>query len=503
MSRVKFTSGVQPSDPAHQPVLVIGLLKNLRAVDFSLVKPKLGEKVDQVVWEEGLNQLDNNSIDSIPLYLNLVNLAILPAKISRHNTPSRAHSIAKTIKATSNAQNILIVCERSEVYASGCAVGRCFPLYSRKTGSAQLKENTITVEFVVVTEGKAEALALSQEEINLLQDSCSSIQLTARLVDTPTNEMHTDAFVEEAIKVVEELKEFGVTYTQIRGEELRKQGFGGLYGVGKAAEHPPSLFVLKHNPQNATRSVAWVGKGIVYDTGGLSMKTKLTMPGMKHDCGGAAAVLGAFRLAVKAGFKDNLYGLLCLAENSVSSNATRPDDVHTLYSGKTVEVNNTDAEGRLVLADGVVYADRDLKCDVILDICTLTGAQGIATGRHHASHLSNSEEWEQKVCVAGRSSGDLSFPAVYCPEFHFKEFKSAVADMKNSVADRNNAQPSCAGLFINAHLGFDFEGTWLHVDMAHPVAVGERATGYGVSLLNCLFGDSSSQQMLRDLAPNL
>merc|ERR1711962_36972 len=150
---------------------------------------------------------------------------------------------------------------------------------------------------------------------------------------------------------------------------------------------------------------------------------------------------------------------------------------------------------------GVAYAARDLGCDIVLDMATLTGAQGISHGRYHAAHLSNSESWQQALQRAGIMSGDLSFPAVYCPEFHFPEFNSAIADMKNSVADRNNAQPSCAGLFINAHLGFDFHGVWMHVDMAHPVHIGERATGYGVTLLNCLFGDSSGCKMLQDLAP--
>ena len=110
--------------------------------------------------------------------------------------------------------------------------------------------------------------------------------------------------------------------------------------------------MLSHTPEKATETIAWVGKGIVYDTGGLSMKTKTTMPGMKRDCGGAAAILGAFMASVKAGFAQNLHAVLCLAENSVSERATRPDDIHTLYSGKTVEINNTDAEGRLVVGDG-------------------------------------------------------------------------------------------------------------------------------------------------------
>jgi len=244
-------------------------------------------------------------------------------------------------------------------------------------------------------------------------------------------------------------------------------------------------------------NIAWVGKGIVYDTGGLSIKGKTAMPGMKRDCGGAAGILGAFYAAVSQGFEQNLHAIFCLAENSVSDRATRPDDIHILYSGRSVEINNTDAEGRLVVSDGVVYAKKDLKADIIVDMCTLTGAQGISTGRSHAAHLTNSEEWEGKASTAGRKSGDLTFPLVYCPEFHYPEFNSAVADMKNSVADRSNAQSSCAGLFINAHLGFDYPGIWLHVDMAAPSHVGERASGYGVALLNALFFEHVNSNMLK------
>ena len=204
--------------------------------------------------------------------------------------------------------------------------------------------------------------------------------------------------------------------TIIRGEELNERGFGGIYGVGKAADHPPALAILSHKPEGATETIAWVGKGIVYDTGGLSIKVivivnvinigsplvfqnlnvdsielmnddfgslyphlqgKTAMPGMKRDCVGAAGILGGFYAAVRQGFSQNLHALFCLAENAVSERATRPDDVHTLYSGKTVEINNTDAEGRLVVSDGVVYANRDLGATTIVDMCTLTGAQVI------------------------------------------------------------------------------------------------------------------------------
>ncbi|CAG0908667.1 unnamed protein product, partial [Cyprideis torosa] len=167
----------------------------------------------------------------------------------------------------------------------------------------------------------------------------------------------------------------GASVTVIRGEELHERGFNGLYFVGRAAEHPPSLVLLSHTPPDARETIAWIGKGVVYDTGGLSLKTKAAMPGMKSDCAGAAGVLGAFYVAVKEGFTENLHAIFCLAENAVGPLSIRPDDVITLYSGRTVEVNNTDCEGRLVVADGVAFAEKDLKADVIVDMATLTGAQ--------------------------------------------------------------------------------------------------------------------------------
>jgi len=507
---VVFSSGLSAQDPATSPVLVVGQPRHLAMVAWDAVRPKLEPRVGRELWAAGVASLNPSPTDSVSLYMNLATVAALPAKVSRHNTSSRAHFITKVVRSCTSGgpESVVLVCTRQDMYSSGAAVGRAYSLYTRKTQGEALsasprvaRDIQVKVEFLVVGEGEgARPAELSKEDIQVLESSCASIQLCARLVDAPCNEMHTDAFTSEAVTVA---KSLGITPTIIRGEELRERGFGGLYGVGKASVHPPALVVLSHTPATARRAVAWVGKGIVYDTGGLSIKGKTAMPGMKRDCGGAAAVLGAFQVAVANGFTDTLHCILCLAENSVGPEATRPDDIHTMYSGKTVEINNTDAEGRLVLADGVAYAAKDLGCDIILDMATLTGAQGISHGRYHAAALSNSASWEAAMAQAGRLSGDLCFPSVYCPELQFPEFASAVADMKNSVADRNNGQPSCAGLFINAHLGFEWAGVWMHVDMAAPSAVGERATGYGVTLLNSLFGRYSCAKMLQAASPGL
>jgi len=510
MVKITFNSFLTKADPQETPVLIIGRLINLLRLKYQDIKCKLEPRVNEEVFKTAIYSLHPSPTDTCSLYLNLATVAALPTKCSRHNTPSRSHAITRLVQNCSVGVNesIVIVCERADVFASGCAVARAFPTYSKKTPSVNSENVTVSVEFIIVPpansneteESSGEACEITEEELKALDYAAHGIRLTARIVDTPCNEMNVDYFLQEVNSVAAALK---ITPMIVRGEELAEKGFGGIFGVGKAALVPPALAVLSYTPPGATTTVAWVGKGIVYDTGGLSIKGKTAMPGMKRDCGGAAAILGAFYAAVKSNFTQNLHAIFCLAENAVGPLATRPDDIHTLYSGRTVEINNTDAEGRLVLSDGVVYAHRDLKANIILDMATLTGAQGVATGKYHGAILTNNGEWEGFCTQAGQTSGDLLFPIPYCPELHFSEFASAVADMKNSVSDRSNAQSSCAGLFVGAHLGFDFPGVWVHIDMASPVHNGERATGYGVALLCTLFGSYCKQPLLNAIAPEV
>uniref|UniRef100_A0A3Q2SZS1 Aminopeptidase like 1 n=1 Tax=Fundulus heteroclitus TaxID=8078 RepID=A0A3Q2SZS1_FUNHE len=455
---LEFKVSAGDSDPQSRPVLILGQQSNLQQVSWSHIKGKLQPVVSKETWQAALGALNPNPTDSCPLYLNQAVVAALPSRVSRHNSPASVHFLSRLIRSClpgGNNRCIVVVCERSDVFASACAIARAFPLFTRRSASSRRTEKKhVTVEFVLI--GGDSSLD------ECLSNAADGVRLAARIVDTPCNEMNTDHFLDEIKAVGSEL---GITPVIIRGEELKQRGFGDPLNLG-----PPGL-------------------------------GSTTMPGMKRDCGGAAAILGAFKATIKQGFKDNLHAVFCLAENSVGPTATRPDDIHTLYSGKTVEINNTDAEGRLVLADGVVYACKDLSADIILDMATLTGAQGISTGKYHAAVMTNSEQWEVACVRAGRSSGDLAHPLVYCPELHFSEFTSAVADMKNSVADRENAQSSCAGLFIGSHLGFDWPGVWVHVDIASPVHAGERATGFGVALLMALFGQASDDSMLNQVSP--
>lgn len=485
-----------------QPVAIIGQINNMKSISFSSVSHCLESKITDEFWKCVLNTLSPSPTE-IYQFTNWAGLGVFSEKHSRNNTSSGAYHVPKILRSCLSGkgnERIVLVCKESELVACASAIARHYPMFSMRNMRSSSNKTVRTVQVQVVICG--EQTSSDEAIVSCLNDLATSVRCAAQIVDKPCNIMNTTTFVQEACKVGQELS---IKPVIIQGEELKERGFGGIYGVGKASVEPPALVVLSHCPKGATKNIAWVGKGIVYDTGGLSIKGKTTMPGMKRDCGGAAAILYAFQAAVKRGFNQNLHAVLCLAENSVGDRATRPDDIHTLYSGKTVEINNTDAEGRLVLGDGVAYAGKNLKADIILDMATLTGAQGVCTGKSHAAVLTNDEVWERAMTEAGKSSADLVYPILYCPELHFSEFSSAVADMKNSVADRSNAQCSCAGLFIASHLpnSFCFPGTWVHVDMASPSHCGERATGYGVALLLASFGRYSNDPLLKMIAPKM
>jgi len=432
--------------------------------------------------------------DAADDYLKL-SLCVLPAEVSRNNHEMSPHVLTDLLKSSKLENGNMIVyilgASTENVGALSSAIAKALPLFSRKTtgkSDIDLKINVCFLDSksnrVSIEEGSAADYIASADAV------AEGVSLASRLVDMPPNHLTTDKFATECRDIAECLSNC-VTFDEIVGEELKEKGYGGVYHVGKAAECPPRLIIMNYTPPSLDgkglddlESVALVGKGIVYDTGGLALKTKTGMCGMKHDMGGSAGVLGGFYAAVKLGLQKKITLTLCLAENAIGSGSFRNDDILRLYSGKTCEINNTDAEGRLVLADGVAHVSKHVEnLDLIVDMATLTGAQLIATGKKHAGVLANTRSAEQRVFDAGLKSGDLTYPLLYAPELLKKEFASKVADMKNSVKDRGNAQSSCAGHFIEAHIDANFKGEWIHVDMAGPCTKDERGTGYGVALV--------------------
>ena len=471
-SRLQYRSDSLPSD--YGTLVVVGRKERLLSDQIRAKVP-----VPQETWTAMLQRVEGGDWGaSVSTYVGSIKVVagVLPERCSRHSPPARTWAIPKLAAAAAGkapANLILAVDGPEHAFAACVAAAKAFPLYSQRSGTRS--EQLVSVQ--ALAPGGAVFAPKAQAAME-------GVQMAAELVDMPTSTLDTDAFVARARAVAEELD---CRVEVIRGEAaLKEAGLGGIWGVGKAAEKPPALVALVHNPDSAERTIAWVGKGIVYDTGGLSIKSKTGMPGMKGDMGGAAAVLAAFRAAVKTGFDQKLVAVLCLADNAVGPKSVRPDDILAMHSGRSVEVNNTDAEGRLVLADGVSWVSRKHRPELIVDLATLTGAALMTTGKIHAGIYANDLDLETRARKAGMTSGEAVYPFLYAPELLRKEFKSSIADLKNSVKDRMNAQASCAALFIESHLPTKDTPRFLHVDIAGPAWSGGRGTGYGVGLLMAL-----------------
>eukprot|EP00977_Amphora_coffeiformis_P024933 scaffold17681_cov155-Amphora_coffeaeformis.AAC.4 len=493
MKKVNISFGDLPASSDVDTTVMISRKKYFKENQSKLAE-MLGISVDDETLQAMVKAVGPGSSSTTFVKGRRLTLAAVADKVSRNNHPWSVHTVSDLVSSTVKGDKVRLLfggVDTSEAAPLASAVAKAFPLYSRKTSAKPKKDDeeeeeetgddcrTLSVSFL---EAESEKILDDQATLQAAAAVSEGVQLAARLVDMTPEELTTDAYAQECRLLAEEL---GVPMREIVGEELKEKGYGGIYGVGKAATCPPRLIIMEYNPPDTpTENVALVGKGIVYDTGGLSLKPKTGMCGMKGDMGGSAGLLGAFYSAVKLKASQKITLLLCLAENAIGPAAFRNDDILELYSGKTVEVNNCDAEGRLVLGDGVAHATRHIeKLDLVVDMATLTGAQMIATGKKHAGILANKEDLEKRAMAAGLHSGDLVYPLLYAPELLKSEFKSKVADMKNSVKDRGNAQTSCAGHFIESHLDADYEGGWLHVDMAGPAVSAERGTGYGVALI--------------------
>ncbi len=403
---------------------------------------------------------------------------VLPDQGSRYNSPARAESIRRVVAAadlgsTGKVSVVLVVEHADALLAAVNAVGRALPAFHAKSSAAP----SLEVEISAVDPSGA-ALEIPPVAAATLH----ATRQAAELVDTPPSELNPTAFAARAREMLADVP--GVTLSEIVGDALLSAKLCGLHAVGRCAEAPPRLLIATYTPKGGgDRHIALVGKGVTYDTGGLSLKISGAMVSMKGDMGGAAAVLGAFRVLATQGCRHRVSMLLGIVENAVGPAAYKPDDILRMHSGKTVEVNNTDAEGRLVLADAVSYAARELGAQVIFDAATLTGAQLVSTGVLHAAIVSNDAALEQQVIAAGRRSGDLVHPLPFAPEFYRQEFESLVADMCNSVKNRMNAQSACAAQFIYWHID-DCDVRWCHVDLAGPSFYKNRGTGFGVALLS-------------------
>jgi leucyl aminopeptidase len=313
------------------------------------------------------------------------------------------------------------------------------------------------------------------------------IFLARDLVNEPPNILYPVEFARRAKSLLTKL---GVKVEVLGEAEMKRQGFGALLGVGQGSARESQLVVMQWNGGKAkTKPIALVGKGVCFDSGGLSIKTGGGMMGMKGDMGGAATVTGAMMALATRKARVNAVGVIGLVENMPGPDATRPDDVLTTLSGQTVEVLNTDAEGRLVLADALTYTQRRFAPKFVIDLATLTGAIVQTLGFEHAGVFSNDDQLVSRIQAAGRYTGERVWQLPLDP-FYDKMIKSKIADMKNIGGANSGA--ITAAQFLKRFIEKDTP--WAHLDIAgvawqdgeQKPTIPSWGTGWGVRLLNRL-----------------
>jgi leucyl aminopeptidase len=307
------------------------------------------------------------------------------------------------------------------------------------------------------------------------QNRARDLQLTPANVATPS-------FLAERAEEIAAGSD-ALTVEVLGRAELEQKGMGGILAVSQGGPQEPKLIVLRYSGGGSGAPVAYVGKGVTFDTGGISLKPGAGMQEMKMDMSGAAAVLEATAAIAELGLPLDLIALVPTTENMPSGTAIKPGDIITQYNGKTVEVNNTDAEGRLILADALAYAV-ELGAERLVDIATLTGAVEVALGSTYAGLISNDDELAAAVTAAGEETGELLWRLPLHPEY--KELmKGTVADLSN-LGKKRKAGTITAASFLEEFVG---ETPWAHLDIAGSAwdtgraYVGNEANGFGVRLL--------------------
>lgn len=395
-----------------------------------------------------------------------VGLGTVPEKDETYGTDALRRAAGTAARALSGSKKAAFALPAEDAEDTGAiAEGALLGAYSfdayKENGSAKGKNGKDAkgpLAEVALLGGKprdkaykaaVERATAVSEELNRARD----------LINTPPNDLNPEAFAAVASAAA---KEHGIKVQVLDEKALAKGGFGGILGVGVGSDAPPRLVKLSYTSSKAKKHLAFVGKGITYDSGGISLKPAGHNETMKCDMAGAAAVFAAVVSAARLGLEVNVTGWLALAENMPSGSATRPGDVLRMYSGKTVEVLNTDAEGRLVLADAIAKASED-NPDAIVDVATLTGAMMMALGSRTFGIMANDDAFRAAIHDASEEAGEASWP-MPLPEHLKKGMDSPTADIAN-MGERMGGG-LVAGLFLQEFVG---EGiTWAHLDIAGP-----------------------------------
>ena len=379
-------------------------------------------------------------------------------------------AVGSAVRSAAGMDSVVIALPADTIeQVSAIAEGALFAAYNyttyRKASASKHKPPVKAVTITTSLAGDTDAAAA----LTSVKTIAKSLNLVRDLINTPPSDLHPSDFADTALAACRTLK----LDIEVLDEKALKRGkYGGLLGVGMGSANPPRLIRIAYRHRKASRHIAFVGKGITFDSGGISIKPAANMDAMKSDMSGAAAVLGAMTAIARLKPEVNVTGYMAMAENMPSGSAQRPSDVITIRGGRTVEVLNTDAEGRLVLADAIVRAGED-KVDTIVDVATLTGAAMVALGARTSGIMANDDEFRTQIHEAATSVGEQMWPMMLPPELR-PSMDSKVADIAN-LGDRYGGM-QVAGIFLKE---FVPDGvTWAHLDIAGPAFHDGEPFGY-------------------------
>lgn len=409
-----------------------------------------------------------------------------PAKIAAHDWLKAGGATASRVR---DAESVTVYLDATGVetggkvaadFALGLQLGAYrFDTYKTKKDDDDQKANSKKATKVTIVTAAAAAAKKAYDESEAI---AAGVLLARDLVNEPANVLGPVEFAEKA-KALEKL---GVEVEILTEREMKKLGMAALLGVAQGSARPPRLAVMQWNGgKPKDRPIAFVGKGVVFDTGGISIKPAAGMEDMKGDMGGAAAVIGLMHTLAARKAKVNVVGILGLVENMPDGNAQRPGDIVTSMSGQTIEVINTDAEGRLVLCDALWYCNDRFKPQFMIDLATLTGAVMVALGSHHAGLFSNDDTLASRLTAAGLATNERVWRLPLGKEYD-KMIDSKFADMKNTGG--RYAGSITAAQFLHR---FVKDTPWAHIDIA-GTAMGSPTddinqswgSGFGVRLLD-------------------
>jgi leucyl aminopeptidase len=408
--------------------------------------------------------------------LVLTGLGPAPQGRGRYDAEALRRAAGAATRSLSGVSSVAVALPVADVAALGAvAEGALYGAYEfSRHRSRTAKDAKPAVAAITVIGGnpreKAVRAAAARAEI-----LGAAMHLTRDLVNTAPGDQPPAALADAVVAAV---KGTSIKATVLDEKALTKGGYGGIMGVGKGSVRPPRLVKLSYSPAHPKAHLALVGKGITFDSGGLSLKPPAGMEAMKSDMAGAAAVAAAVRAIAALGLPVRVTGWLAIAENMPSGTAQRPSDVMTTYGGRTVEVLNTDAEGRLVLADAVVAAGEEHP-DLIVDVATLTGHQVIALGNRVSAIMANDDALRDRLHRLADGAGEQFWPMPLPPELR-SSMDSQVADIAN-MGERMGGM-LVAGLFIKEFVpnreGTEDQIPWAHLDIAGPSFNTSKPWGY-------------------------